>query len=341
MRQRRGVLLGFVLFVTAVGWLAYKAVESPPTFILITLNGLTIAALYFIVASGFNLIFGLMRVVNMAHGTLYLLGGYVAFTVQRRLSGSTGASTSGFGSSGGVTFVDWLLPLVVACVTVALVGLVLHQVFLRWNAGQELRQAVITIAVAVVAGDQMLAHFGGVAEDIKLPAWLDRGVATHLYGVNYNLFRLVVLGVALAIGLALLLLFTRTRFGAILRAGVDDREMAEAIGINIQVVFAIAFSLGALLAGLAGVFGGTVVALGPGEDSDFLLKALIVVIIGGLGSMAGAAVGALALGLVEAYSQTYLVFGGQNYTYLAILLTFILLIAVLAVRPEGLFGKGP
>ncbi|MSO96297.1 MAG: branched-chain amino acid ABC transporter permease [Thermoleophilia bacterium] len=315
-----------------VAWLASRAIAAPPTFVIVTLNGLTIAALYFVVASGFNLIFGLMRFVNMAHGSLYLLGGYVAFEVQQKLVGGNSA----FISAGDVGITDWLLPLAAACGVVGLAGLVLHQVILRRAEGQELRQAVITIAVAVVLGDQMLAHFGGVAEDIRLPEWLERGVSLHVYGVTYSLFRLVVLAIAIQLGLALVLLYRRTRFGTILRAGVDDREMVEAIGINIQVVFAVAFGLGAVLAGLGGVLGGTMVALAPGEDSNFLLKALIVVIVGGLGSLAGSAVGALALGLVEAYAQTYLVFGERNYTYLAILLTFGLLIVALAARPEGL-----
>jgi branched-chain amino acid transport system permease protein len=337
-------LSGLVLGLIA-GWVIYKAFGSGfsssaggPVFVQVTLNGLTFAGLYFIVASGFTLIFGLMRIVNMAHGTLYLLGGYIAFSIQEDVSGSAGASTSGFGS-GNVTVGEWLLPLVAACVCTGLAGLFIHQVFLRWNQGQELRQALITIALSIIAADQMLAHFGGIAEDIKLPGSIDHGVSVGLYGISYPLFRLIVLGVAVGLLLGLLLVFAKTRFGMIVRAGVDDRAMVSAMGINIQVVFAASFFIGSALAGLGGVFGGTMVALGPGEDQSFLLKALIVVIIGGMGSLIGAAVGALLLGLVEAYSTAYLVFGSSDFTYLSIVLTFGLIIFILAVRPQGLFGR--
>jgi branched-chain amino acid transport system permease protein len=329
----------------AVGWVAYKATGQGfgadgafPQFLIVTLNGLTIAGLYFIVASGFTLIFGLMRVVNMAHGSLYLLGGYIAFELQKKISGTEGASTSGFGG-GHVTVADWVLPLFLSMLIVGVVGLAVHQLFLRCNQGQDLRQALITIAISIIAADQMLAHFGGVAEDIKLPPSLDTPLHLHVYGLTYGRFRLFVLLVAILLGLALVLTFKKTRFGMIVRAGVDDRAMVSALGINIQLVFGASFLIGAALAGLGGVFGGTMVALGPGEDSSFLLNSLIVVIIGGMGSLAGAAVGAASLGLVQSYAQIYLVFGGTDYTFYAILLTFALLVFVLAVRPLGLFGR--
>jgi branched-chain amino acid transport system permease protein len=335
-----GLALGLV-----VGWVVYKAFGkgfaasgNVPAFINITLNGLTAAGLYFIVASGFTLIFGLMRIVNMAHGSLYLLGGYIAFELQGKFSGAAGASTSGFGG-GEVSYGSWLGPLVLACLCVGILGLIIHQVFLRWNQGEELRQAIITIALSIIAADQMLAHFGGIAEDIKLPAGIDHGFRLHVYGLSYPLFRVIVLLVAIAVGLALVAVFKQTRFGMIVRAGVDDRAMVSAMGINIQLVFAVAFFVGALLAGLGGVFGGTMFALGPGEDQSFLLNSLIVVIIGGMGSLGGAAIGALLLGLVQSYAQSYLVVGGHDYTVYAILLTFALLIFVLALRPLGLFGR--
>ncbi|MBV8219190.1 MAG: branched-chain amino acid ABC transporter permease, partial [Solirubrobacterales bacterium] len=152
-------------------------------------------------------------------------------------------------------------------------------------------------------------------------------------------FRLVVLGAALVIGLLLYLLIRRTRFGMIIRAGVDDRAMLSALGVNVQLVFAGAFFIGAMLAGLAGVLGGTMISVGPGLDTQFLLDALIVVIIGGMGSLPGAAIGALALGLVQSYSAIYLHFGSLDLTNYGILSSFILVIAVLAVRPLGLFGR--
>ena len=133
------------------------------------------------------------------------------------------------------------------------------------ESGQDLRQALITIAISIIAADQMLAHFGGVAEDVKLPASLDTSLPLHVYGLTYGRFRLLVLLVAIVVGVLLVLMFKKTRFGMIVRAGVDDRAMVSALGVNIQLVFAGAFFLGAALAGLGGVFGGTMVALGPGR----------------------------------------------------------------------------
>jgi branched-chain amino acid transport system permease protein len=323
-------------------WLTVKASQDLRQFAVVTLNGVTLAALFFVVASGFTLIFGLMRVVNMAHGSLYLLGGYLALQMQgawfKQEEDGLGLSLSGEGGA-SYDLVGWLVPLLLATVVIGVIGVVMQQVFLRWNQGQDLRQALITIALSVIFADQMLAAFGGISKDIKAPS--DWPTSIALPGdVRFGFFRgVIVLGAALVIGLGLWLLIKRTRFGKIVRAGVDDRDMVAALGINVQLVFAAAFFLGAMLAGLGGVLGGTMIALAPGEDTSFLLNSLIVVIIGGMGSLAGAAIGALALGLVDAYADVYLVFGGTDLTNYSILVTFGLLVAVLAVRPLGLFGR--
>jgi branched-chain amino acid transport system permease protein len=228
--------------------------------------------------------------------------------------------------------------LVIATSVIGVVGVLMQQVFLRWNQGQDLRQALITIAISVILADQMVAHFGGIAESIQQPAaWPD---SVQLFGVRYGFFRLVVVvGAAVAIGALLFLVIKQTRFGMIIRAGVDDRAMVSALGVNIQLVFAGAFFIGALLAGLAGALGGTMIAVQPGNDSAFLLDSLIVVIIGGMGSLGGAAIGSIALGLVNSYADVYLKFGTTDLTNYAILLTFVLVVAMLAVRPLGLFGR--
>ncbi len=179
----------------------------------------------------------------------------------------------------------------------------------------------------------MLAHYGGLAEELKAPTSWPTSVNV---GVDFGFFRLVVLASAIAIGIGLFLGIHRTRVGMIVRAGVDDRAMVSALGINIQLVFAGAFFVGSFLAGFGGVLGGTMISLDKGNDTAFLLNSLIVVIIGGMGSLGGAAIGALALGLVDAFSDIYLPAQWSNYS---ILLTFVLLIAVLAVRPLGLFGR--
>ena len=330
------------LAVLVVIWLLVKGADDPRKFAVVSLNGLTLAALFFVVASGFTLIFGLMRVVNMAHGSLYLLGGYLALEMQDRWfkeeGGGLGLSLSGNDET-SYNLLAWVVPLLLATAIIGVIGVLIQQVFLRWNQGQDLRQALITIALSVIFADQMLAAFGGISKDIKTPT--DWPTSINLPGdVRFGFFRgVVVLGAALLIGAGLYLLIKKTRFGKIVRAGVDDRDMVSALGINVQLVFAGAFLIGALLAGFGGVLGGTMIALAPGEDTSFLLSSLIVVIIGGMGSLGGAAIGALALGLVDAYADVYLVFGDTDLTNYSILLTFALLVGVLAVRPLGLFGR--
>jgi branched-chain amino acid transport system permease protein len=333
------VVLSFawVLFVapTTGKWATSfgSAVHDPKDFVITLLNGVTAAGLYFVVASGFTLIFGLMRVVNMAHGAFFLLGGYVALKLQRHMVGEGGA----FGlTSDQVNLTHWIVPTIVATAAIGGAGLVMQQLFLRWNQGQDLRQALITIAISIILADQMLAHFGGVAEDIAWPRNFDKFVNLHVSGIQYTLTRLVILGIAVGIGLGLWLWLHRTRTGMVIRAGVDDRAMVSALGINIQLTFAIAFVVGSALAGLGGVIGGSFASLAPGVDANWLLYSLVVVIIGGMGSLGGAAIGALLLGLTSNFAAAYL---PANYTYYSIIFTFVLVAVVLAVRPLGLFGR--
>jgi branched-chain amino acid transport system permease protein len=316
-------------FATSFG----SAVHDPKDFVVTVLNGVTAAGLYFVVASGFTLIFGLMRVVNMAHGAFFLLGGYVALTIQRDMVGQGG----GFGlQSGQVNLTHWILPALAGTAVVAASGLVMQQLVLRWTQGQDLRQALITIAISIILADQMLAHFGGVAEDIAWPRNLDTFVNVRVQGIQYTETRLVILAIALAIGILLWLWLKRTRTGMVIRAGVDDRAMVSALGINIQLTFALAFAVGSALAGLGGVIGGSFASLAPGVDANWLLYSLVVVIIGGMGSLGGAAIGSLLLGLTSNFSAAYL---PSSYTYYSIIFTFVLVAIVLAVRPLGLYGR--
>ena len=192
-----------------------------------------------------------MRTVNMAHGAFYLLGGYIAYEVQQ---GDDRARASRSPASEVNTW-EWLVPLLVAAPCIMVVGLVIQQAFLRWNQGQELRQALITIAVSVIVADQIIAHFprnvsrgaqrfGGNAVDLTWPGWTDRFVNLHVGGVQYSLARLVVLAIGVAVGVGLWLWLYRTKTGMMIRAGVDDEKMTSALGINIQMTFAIAFAVG-------------------------------------------------------------------------------------------------
>jgi branched-chain amino acid transport system permease protein len=331
------VLLAVLVFLVVwIGWRADNAVTKEfgwNTFLSTLLDGATRAGLYFVIASGFTLIFGLMRVVNMAHGAFFLLGGYIALELQRRW---VGLGDVGLTSDQVSLWREWVAPILIGALLVGLLGLVMQQVLLRWNQGQDLRQALITIAVSIIAADLMLEHFGGIAKDIAFPLALDRFENLHVADVQYSRFRLFILATAVVIGVSLWVWLKFTRTGMIVRAGVDDRQMVQALGVNIQVTFAIAFFVGSFLAGLGGGMGGSFASLAPGLDGQWLLNSLVVVIIGGMGSLVGAAVGALLYGLVDALATTYLPLEYSNYS---IIFTFVLLALVLAVRPLGLFGR--
>jgi branched-chain amino acid transport system permease protein len=323
-----------------------SALDDPSSFLTTVLDGLTFAGLLFIVASGFSLIFGLMRVVNMAHGAFYLLGGYIAYEVQQRMTGS------GFFLSGqDVNTLEWVVPWLVAMACIAVFGLGVQQLLLRWNQGQDLRQALITIAVSVIVADQVIAHFprtvalgtqkyGGNAVTISWPGWTDQRVDLHIGGVHYSLARLVVLALGVSVGVVLWLWLQKTRTGMVIRAGVDDRQMTSAIGINIQWTFAIAFIVGSALAAFGAVVSGSQSSVAQGQDGQWLLYSLVVVIIGGMGSLAGAAVGSVLYGLVFSFAVAYLpITGDQCCTQYSVVLTFALMALVLAFRPQGLFGR--
>ena len=327
------ILLGLaVAFVLA--WVAYKAVGDGRVFVLVGLNALTLGGLYFLVASGFSLIFGLMRVVNMAHGSFFMLGGFLAFElVQRFATGTTGFSPE-------VDFGGWILAFVIASLSIGLIGLLMQQLFLRWNQGQELRQALITIAASIIIADQVLGHFGGIAEEIPAPSGFPESVDIGVYGLSYPFFRIFVLAVAVVTGLALYGMIKRTRLGMVIRAGVDDEQMTSALGINIQKTFAIAFVVGSALAALGAVVWASQSNISSGQDGQWLLNSLVVVIVGGMGSIFGAAAGALLFAFVANFGASYLPTTGSDCcTQYSNILTFVLIALVLSFRPRGLFGR--
>ncbi|WP_022728891.1 branched-chain amino acid ABC transporter permease [Fodinicurvata sediminis] len=281
-------------------------------FLLTFLNGLTLAALYFIVASGFSLVFGLMRNVNLAHGSLYLLGGYIGFEV----ANSTGS---------------WYLAVLAGFLSMAIAGVLLQLLVFRYMEGQELRQTLVTIALSIILADLMLAVWSGVSYQFTPPAWLFG--ATPMPFINaYPTYRLFTLAAAIAIGIALWLFLNRTRIGIMIRAGVDDRGMLSASGVNVQLLFCVTFAIGAGLAGLAGVLGGSALSIAPGEDIRFLLASLIVVIVGGMGSIPGAAIGALLIGMTEQFGLAY-------FPTYGVVFSFLVMVVVLAIRPQGILGR--
>ena len=282
-------------------------------FVTALFGGLTLGALYFLVASGFTLIFGLMRNVNLAHGSLYLLGGYVGFVI---------AEKTGW----------WLLAMAGGFLAAAVAGLLIQVLILRHMQGQDLRQTMVTIGLSIVIADILLWVFTGQVHQMEAPEWLQGPIRDLPVIRAYSAYRLSLLGFGIAIGIFLWWLLNRTRVGTMIRAGVDDRAMLAASGVDVNLMFAITFMLGAGLAGIGGVIGAVELSMVPGEDTRLLLASLIVVIVGGMGSVVGAAIGAVILGLAETYGLAY----APTYS---VVFTFVILILVLAFRPRGIMGK--
>lgn len=282
------------------------------TFLIFQLlNGLTYAALLFLLASGFTLIFGLMRVVNLTHGALYLVGGYIGITIIH-LTGS------------------FFLGALVAAVGIGLLGVGFERGLLRFVRGNVLAQVLLTIGLVFIFDDLSLVIWGGDPMSIPIPKFLHG--AFSIVGIIYPKYRFFVVLVGAIVGVALWLVQSKTRLGAIVRAGVDDPEMVDALGINIRLVFSAVFFVGAGLAGMAGVMGGAFLSLYPGADTDILLMGLVVVIIGGMGSLGGAVVGSLVVGLLDT-------FGKALFPELAYFTIFGPMAIMLALRPRGFFGR--
>ncbi|SDL52643.1 amino acid/amide ABC transporter membrane protein 1, HAAT family [Franzmannia pantelleriensis] len=281
------------------------------TFYFLTLNGLTMAALLFIMASGLTLAFGLMRVVNLAHGAFYLLGGYVGVQVIR----DTGSLTLGLLAGGAIAL---------------LVGLLMERFLLQRVRGLDLSEALLTIAVGLIIADALLVVYGGQPVSLPLPrelrAPVDLGVMMYPY------FRVLIMVFAVLLGIALWLVMTYTRLGAAIRAGVDDRETAMSQGINVPLLFGGVFAVASFLAGVAGVVGTSYMSLTQGLDVRVLMLSLVVIIIGGMGSLKGAAVGALITGMVSSFATGYL-------PQFALFFLFLPMTLILVFRPQGLFGR--
>lgn len=323
----------FVFFVLAILLLLLVFAVWPPGLVAVLgkkkiflnalINGITLGALYFLVASGFTLIFGLMRNVNLAHGSLYLLGGYIGYAAVEL----TGV---------------WFLGFVAAFIIVGIIGVVLQVVVFRRMEGEDLRQTLVTIGISIVLADLMLWYWGGDFYQILTPDWLSGPVVTPFISVlkrstgepiyiKYPMVRLVILAASIVIGVGMWLLLNKTRIGMLIRAGVDDRDMLAANGVNVQLIFVVVFAFGAGLAGVAGMVGGTFQSLAPGEDTRFLLASLVVVIVGGMGSIPGAALGAVIIGLAEQFGSVYM----PTYSVVG---TFLIMVLVLAFRPQGLLS---
>lgn len=280
--------------------------------VLQAINGISLAALLFLLSSGFTLTFGLMRVVNMAYGAYYLLGGYVGLSVVR----ATGS---------------FELAIVVGGLAIVVLGYFVDRFLIRPLGGNHLAQVLLTVGVAFVIGEVCLAIWGGDNLKIQTPAWLRGSIILpgEIYYPRYR-FALIVFGAFVA--LSLWLLYKKTQIGAVVRAGVDDREMVNATGINVDWLFVLVSALASFLAGVAGVVGGAFLTLNPGAEWDILVLALVVVIIGGLGSLEGAILGSIIVGLLDAYGRWLL----PEFSYFVL---FGPMAILLLFRVTGIFGK--
>ena len=282
------------------------------TFIIQLTNGLVFSLLLFLMAAGLSLIFGLMDVVNLAHGTFYLLGGYIGLSVVR---------WSG----------NFWLALLIAPLAVGLLGLLLEITLLRrlYRRGH-LDQVLFTFGVALIGADLMRAIWEAYVVTIPTPAQLVGQV--DIMGIDFPIYRLTMIGLGLLIAALLWLVIERTRIGAIVRAGVSDAQMASALGIDIPRVFAGVFAIGTGLAALSGVAAAPIVNLYPGLDFEILILAMVVVVVGGLGTLKGAFWGSLLVGMADTFGKSLL-------PQFSVFVIFVIMAVVLLVRPSGLFGR--
>jgi len=280
-------------------------------WILQTLNSLSFGALLFLLASGFSLIFGLIRTANLSHGAFFMLGSYLGVMVYRQIPSL------------------WLACLV-AGATMAVLGALIERFLIRALGGNSLYQVLATLGMSFILADLCLVLWGGDPLPLPTPDLMKKPL--FIAGIPFPTYRLFLIAVAAACALGLHLLMDRTRLGAMIRAGVDDMQMARAVGIPVSRLLTLVFSLGAALAGIGGVLGAPMLSAYPGLDADMLPLALIVVILGGVGSLLGAFVGSFVIGFIYT-------FGTALPALLAYVILFLPMVLVIAFRPRGLFGR--
>ena len=284
-------------------------------WILLTVNSITFGGLLFLLSAGFSLIFGLMRIPNLTHGSLFMLGAYVGATF-----------IIGFI---GLKFDFWIAAILAALV-VAAFGALCERLLLRRLPGDQLAQVLVTLGISFMVADFCLMLWGGDPLNVATPNGL--GGFVRAGPLAFPLYRLAIIIIAVIFAGALWYLLDRTRLGAMIRAGVDDPDMARVVGIRVSQLFTLVFALGAGLAGFAGIIGGPILSVYPGLDQDMLPLALVVVILGGSGSLLGSFVGSLVVGFIYNFGQALL-------PELAYFVLFLPMLLVLLLRPQGLFGR--
>jgi branched-chain amino acid transport system permease protein len=284
-------------------------------WLLLTANSITFGSLLFLLAAGFSLIFGLMRIPNLTHGSLFMIGAYFGATF--------------VGGMLGVMVNFWLAALLSATLVAAL-GALMERFLLRQLPGQQMAQVLVTLGISFIVADFCLMVWGGDPIAVATPGALTGFV--RLGPLIFPIYRIAIIGIAVVVAVALWLLLDRTRLGAMIRAGVDDPDMARVVGIRVSRLFTIVFALGAGIAAFAGVIGGPILTVYPGLDQYMLPLALVVVILGGSGSLLGSIVGSVVIGFIYNFGQALL-------PELAYFVLFLPMLLVLLLRPQGLFGR--
>jgi len=284
-------------------------------WLVLAVNSITFGGLLFLLSAGFSLIFGLMRIPNLTHGSLFMLGAYVGATLVVGML--------------GFQFNFWLAA-VLATLTVAALGALIERLLLRRLPGDQLAQVLVTLGLSFMAADFCLMMWGGDPLSVATPS--EFGGFARFGAVAFPIYRLAIIAIATVFAIALWLLLDRTRLGAMIRAGVDDPAMARVVGIRVSQLFTIVFALGAGLAAFAGIIGGPILSVYPGLDQDMLPLALVVVILGGSGSLLGSFVGSIIVGFIYNFGQALL-------PELAYFVLFLPMLLVLLLRPQGLFGR--
>jgi branched-chain amino acid transport system permease protein len=284
-------------------------------WLLLTVNSVTFGGLLFLLSAGFSLIFGLMRIPNLTHGSLFMLGAYLGATLA---AGYRGVS------------VNFWIAAIASGLLVAAFGGLIERLLLRRLPGEQLAQVLVTLGISFMIADLCLMAWGGDPISVATPPALN-GFA-RLGPLVFPIYRLAIILIAVLVAIALWLMLDRTRLGAMIRAGVDDPEMARVVGIRVSQLFTVVFALGAGLAGFAGMVGGPILSVYPGLDQDMLPLALVVVILGGTGSLLGSFVGSMVIGVIYNFGQALL-------PELAYFVLFLPMLLVLVLRPQGLFGR--
>lgn len=281
------------------------------TWVIHILNGVSFGMLLFLLASGLTLMYGLMNILNCAHGAYYLLGAYIGLEVMLY----TG---------------NFLLAVLAGGLSIAAIGILMQRFILHRLFNQHLAQVLLTIGFAFVFADIAFIIWGGTTYRVPMP----RAFMSPLYigRTGFPLYRVFVIFVGALIAVLLWLFLEKTKTGAIVRAAVDDEEMVQGLGINIPVIFILVFGLGAFLAGMGGVIGGVFISVYPGVDWEILLPTLIVIVVGGVGSLKGALVGSLAIGLIDNFGKVFL-------PELAMFTIYAPMVIILLLKPSGLFGS--